>query len=114
MSDKLHTHEPDPIIHDKPFEESVQGRLCAQLRASGKSDLADAIQARAEEGKAKYGTYLFPFDGRDTTVDAAQEALDLVVYLAKSSMEGSKRDALIGTQAMLCAEFLVKRVIDDE
>jgi hypothetical protein len=36
---------------------------------------------RDKEGTRKYGTPLQPFNGRDSLVDAYQEALDLVVYL---------------------------------
>jgi hypothetical protein len=39
------------------------------------------MKDRDVTGAAKYGTRLQPFNGRDSLVDAYQEALDLVVYL---------------------------------
>jgi len=42
---------------------------------------------RMEYGRQKYGVDLKPFDGRDTLVDAYQEALDLAVYLRKEIFE---------------------------
>lgn len=38
-------------------------------------------------GKAKYGTGLRGFNGRDALVDAYQEALDLCVYLRQAIYE---------------------------
>lgn len=46
---------------------------------------------RNEVGKAKYGTPLQPFNGRDCLVDAYQEALDLVVYLKQAIIERDGR-----------------------
>ncbi len=48
--------------------------------------LAD-IAERDKVGEAKYGVRLTPGDGRDSLVDAYQEALDLVVYLRKDIEE---------------------------
>lgn len=45
------------------------------------------IRARAEAGKAKYGMYLRPWNGRRSTVDAYQEALDLCMYLRQKLEE---------------------------
>ncbi len=38
------------------------------------------IKERDKNGKAKYGVRLQAFNGRDATVDAYQEVLDLIVY----------------------------------
>lgn len=51
--------------------------------------LAD-IAERDAFGRAKYGVPLRANDGRDTLVDAYQEALDLVVYLRKAIEERGK------------------------
>lgn len=61
----LNTAKPDPVDE--------------QLRAD--------IAARDAFGLAKYGTRLKTNDGRNPLVDAYQEVLDLVVYLAKDSAE---------------------------
>lgn len=45
------------------------------------------IHARGVAGKATYGKPLLAFDGRNTLVDAMEEALDTAVYLQKKIME---------------------------
>ena len=45
------------------------------------------LQARIEMGIAHYGQPLMAHDGRDTLVDAYQEALDLALYLRKLLLE---------------------------
>lgn len=50
------------------------------LPASWELVMQDMIE-RDSFGRKKYGTPLQPNNGRDTLVDAYQEALDLVVYL---------------------------------
>lgn len=49
------------------------------------------MQARDAEGRRKYGVPLQPFNGRDSLVDAYQEALDLVVYLRQAIVERDGR-----------------------
>jgi hypothetical protein len=55
----------------------------------------DDMRKREQFGKSKYGKYLEAHDGRDTLLDAYEEALDLVVYLRKAMEErknvGEKR-----------------------
>jgi hypothetical protein len=41
------------------------------------------LEARAEMGRAKYGTYLQTNNGRDALIDLQQEALDVVMYAAQ-------------------------------
>ncbi len=41
----------------------------------------DDIRSRKEVGIERYGTVLQPFNGRNSLLDAYQEALDLCVYL---------------------------------
>jgi hypothetical protein len=48
---------------------------------------ADLVK-REEIGIERYGTALFPFNGRNSLVDAYQEALDLVVYIRQTIAEG--------------------------
>ncbi len=49
--------------------------------------LIEHLRARSEFGQVKYGRYMEPFDGRDTLLDALEEALDLAQYLQKARME---------------------------
>lgn len=48
--------------------------------------MLDLIQ-RERVGQARYGTSLFPNNGRDALVDAYQEALDLACYLRQALAE---------------------------
>ena len=52
--------------------------------------LAD-IAGRDAIGAVKYGQRLKPHNGRDSLVDAYQEALDLVVYLRQALYERDGR-----------------------
>ena len=47
----------------------------------------DDMYLRDRSGELTYGQRLFPKDGRDSLVDAYQEALDLAVYLRKEIYE---------------------------
>lgn len=48
--------------------------------------LAD-MQARDQLGRARYGTPLQPFNGRDALVDLYQELLDAAVYARQAIYE---------------------------
>lgn len=50
-------------------------------------DVIKDLEARAETGKEKYGTYLRTKNGRNALMDAYQEALDLCMYLKQKLME---------------------------
>lgn len=60
----------------RPTMDDVRTRVCAYLRE------------RAAFGLAKYKRPLRPHDGRDSLVDALQEALDGWVYARKAELEG--------------------------
>ncbi len=49
------------------------------------------IRERDRFGENKYGVRLTAGDGRDSLVDAYQEALDLVVYLRKAIREKEQK-----------------------
>jgi hypothetical protein len=66
--------EPAPVVNDKPFIQNL---------------VIEDIEARKAYGLKKYGTLLQPFNGRDSLMDAYQEALDLVVYLRQRMYEES-------------------------
>lgn len=46
-----------------------------------------ALLERAKMGRGKYGTFLKTGNGRDSLMDAFQEAADLLMYLAQTIME---------------------------
>ena len=58
----------------------------SNLRPVWELVVADMVE-RDRIGRAKYGTPLQPFNGRDALVDAYQEALDLAVYLRQAIYE---------------------------
>lgn len=64
----------------------VQPRPCGEGVDVAELVHAD-IEARAELGKQKYGERLKTLNGRDSPVDAYQEALDLVMYLRQALWE---------------------------
>ena len=72
----LMTHQPAPTASPEPAVWDLV--------------LAD-IAVRDKMGTATYGQRLVPGDGRDSLIDAYQEALDLVAYLRKAIYE---RDSL--------------------
>jgi hypothetical protein len=54
-------------------------------------EVVELLLARREQGRAKYGTELESHNGRNALADAAQEAVDLLVYLAQELMEREDR-----------------------
>ena len=55
--------------------------------ACGSSRLLSLINAREMYGIAKYGQTLLTDDGRDTPTEVVNEALDLLAYLTKLTMQ---------------------------
>jgi hypothetical protein len=55
----------------------------------GGSELVDDMRARDALGCERYGIPLRAHDGRDTKIDAFQEALDLIVYAKKAAVEAT-------------------------
>ncbi|MDD5650438.1 MAG: hypothetical protein PHF86_08500 [Candidatus Nanoarchaeia archaeon] len=70
---KAALHEPDPIKTEKSIK----------VLDLVEKDLKD----RAEQGNKKYDTYLLTHNGRNSLMDAYQEALDLVMYLRQAIYE---------------------------
>lgn len=68
--------QPPPKPNDRP---AIQDLVTAD------------IAIRKDQGIAKYGTALQPFNGRDALVDSYQEALDLVQYLRQAIYERDGR-----------------------
>lgn len=64
--------QPDPVHNDLPPAWGL---------------VMDDFQKRDNFGRAKYGTPLQPFNGRDALKDAYEEALDLCVYLRTAIYE---------------------------
>jgi len=64
--------------------------------------IIEDIKKRNEFGKQKYGTYLQAFNGRDSTLDALEEVMDLLVYLKQYTEE---RKAMV-EQLKKCYAYL--------
>ena len=64
--------QPPPIGNDLP---AVWDLVMADMKD------------RDQVGRQRYGTPLQPYNGRDSLMDAYQEALDLAVYLRQAIFE---------------------------
>lgn len=95
---KAATREPAPTGNGKIVVEGVQSlistlRETAQymgdtVRVKRLQAVYDDIDARAEFGKEKYGTYLRTDNGRDVLNDLQQENYDAIMYSAQLRMQG--------------------------
>lgn len=81
ITNNVDKHEQTPIKNERP---PVIDLVCKfGLHYGVKIDLL----ARAKTGKLKYGVYLQPFNGRNAVMDAYQECLDMIMYLAQAYFE---------------------------
>ena len=55
------------------------------------SEIIELIKERLEKGQKEYGGDLDPEDGRDWTLEALEEILDGMVYLAASIIKFRKK-----------------------
>jgi len=74
-------------------------------------DITHDLAARAIEGRRKYGTLLRCHNGRDALVDSYQEALDLVMYLRQTVLEGGQGYKFLLTMAEALAVELRRELI---
>lgn len=105
----------------KPKSNSITPCFALALqRVQGKDHLGDMIVARAELGLERYGTYLQPQNGRCAYVDALQECVDLMNYLAQACTEGlmnndpqEEIDAIERSFGAVCdiAEFMLLKAM---
>lgn len=88
MSDAATVVLPPPEHRpDEPAVWDIVLRRMAAVPAPIDERLRQDIAERNAMGIEKYGQPLKANDGRDPLVDGFQEALDLVVYLAKDDVE---------------------------
>jgi hypothetical protein len=76
------------------------------------ADIRALLLARREQGRERYGTELESFNGRDPLVDALQEAIDCLVYVAQACLEDEQRrgedcdpDPRLGIVVLLAAQL---------
>ena len=70
----------------EPGAEFVKEMVLHEIEITNGVILRD-MQDRIEEGFKRYGTYLQTFNGRSPLVDAYQEMLDAIQYLAQAHLE---------------------------
>jgi hypothetical protein len=63
------------------------------------------LEARKQVGLERYGTLLYPDNGRDSVLDAYQEALDLCVYLKQAQCEGKGLESAYRTALLLACDL---------
>jgi hypothetical protein len=76
-----------------------------------RSAVANGLRDRRELGISKYGRALQSHNGRDSLLDAWQEALDTLVYLQQMQLEGETVDTALTAQ-MSVVEVLAARRIE--
>jgi hypothetical protein len=76
-----------PLPAPKQAGVNVSESLLAELGRMGASDAVALINERVKYGMKKYGQPLMSDDGRDSVVDALQEAGDLLQYIWKAKMK---------------------------
>lgn len=77
--------QPPPTRDARSVE--VWPSLLAKYGAAMSPELRALCEARDAQGRAKYGTALTTFNGRDAATDALQEALDGAAYSHQSEMQ---------------------------
>ena len=93
MADPVIQDQPDPTKNDHPpvWPIVVDEVRAMSLPVGVPEEIRRLVVADMEErdrlGFERYGTQLQTFNGRDSLVDAYQEALDLCVYLRTEMLE---------------------------
>ena len=75
--------------------------------------IEDEILARRAAGIEKYGIELTSHNGRRPLVDAYQEVLDLIVYLAQADMEAGRRYPHNRTMTVIWLARELRRNLED-
>lgn len=80
--------EPQPAPEPCRASESVTDHLIGALRSARPlSPVHELLLARREQGRARYGTELTTFNGRDPTLDLLQELVDALVYAGQAFIQ---------------------------
>ena len=83
---------PAPVVAGQRVLDLVLADLW--VTSSTEQQVGADLTARSEKGLWKYGQYLHTQDGRPPLVDAYQEALDLLMYVAKDKANGHVDETL--------------------
>jgi hypothetical protein len=60
----------------------------AAIERTSSTIVLELLLARREQGRARYGTELCGWNGRDSTADLVQELTDALLYATQREMEG--------------------------
>lgn len=60
-------------------------------------EIIKLIKLRLNKGKKEYGQQLDPFDGRDWNVEALEEILDGMVYIATAILKITETKAILNS-----------------
>jgi hypothetical protein len=71
--------------------------VVADLRQMNETRVIPSVEERDRQGFLKYGVRLQPHNGRNSTLDAFEESMDLVVYLKNAIMEAVPGSYKAGT-----------------
>jgi len=77
------------------------------------SNIRNDLEDRAQKGLSEYGTYLQSYNGRNATMDAYQESLDLLMYMKQMEMEEKTETLTGGCQLVLNIILQLKDLVDE-
>ena len=97
----------------EPGAEFVKEMVLHEIEITNGVILRD-MQDRIEEGFTRYGTYLQTFNGRHPLIDAYQEMLDAIQYIAQAYLETEEEPfktlmiLQIGTAALIKKHLIIE------
>lgn len=93
---RIHADEDD-LIDGRVYKSISFASTPQKPPVEGRQVVLDAVledlKARAEVGKAKYGTYLQTHNGRDALMDLFQELADALMYCKQMLMERDSNES---------------------
>lgn len=88
--------QPEPIGNNsQPSWDLVIEDYRSKNKHSFVENIVELMKMRNEIGIKRYGVPLQPYNGRDSVIDAIDEATDLTVYLKNCQREGYEVDGIL-------------------
>lgn len=101
----MNSSQPNPI---KKGIEVTPNLLKWLIECNASSNLKKIINNRYHFGLKKYGQALMTEDGRDTMIDAIEEAADLLQYLYKAYLTNISPDPVLKETLEICFNLIEK------
>lgn len=107
------SRQPKPISNEHPY---IKDLVIDDIKKLNNTDeyihgvIAD-INAKAEIGRSKYGTYLQPFNGRNAIVDLYQELIDAAKYARLALFEDPANNDLRAVYTKLLHQMISIKVM---